>query len=295
MNLHPMSDIPYIFDISGAASFEQLVIENSFHKPVLVDFWAEWCAPCKALMPLLAKITEEYRGELLLAKVNCDIEQDIVMRFGIRSLPTVVLFKNGQPVDGFAGAQPESAIREMLKPHVAEPAAPQADPFEAAQALFAEGRIGEAETALKALLAEDNSHAAALILYARCLAERGELGEAELVLDAVKSDEHKAALAGARAQLTFLRQAAALPDAAELKSRLARDAGDDEACYQLAIQQLARQQYEAALDALLGLFVRNRGYAEGLPHKTLLQVFDLLGNEHPLVTLYRRKLYQAIY
>ncbi len=134
------------------------------------------------------------------------------------------------------------------------------------------------------LLAEDNSHAAALILYARCLAERGELGEAELVLDAVKSDEHKAALAGARAQLTFLRQAAALPDAAELKSRLARDAGDDEACYQLAIQQLARQQYEAALDALLGLFVRNRGYAEGLPHKTLLQVFDLLGNEHPLVT-----------
>ena len=83
-----MSESPYIFDISGTASFEQLVIENSFHKPVLVDFWAEWCAPCKALMPMLAKLTEEYRGELLLAKVNCDIEQDIVMRFGIRSLPT---------------------------------------------------------------------------------------------------------------------------------------------------------------------------------------------------------------
>ena len=106
-----MSDSPYIFDIAGSASFEQLVIENSFQKPVLVDFWAEWCAPCKALMPLLAKITEEYRGELLLAKVNCDIEQDIVARFGIRSLPTVVLFKDGQPVDGFAGAQTEAAIR----------------------------------------------------------------------------------------------------------------------------------------------------------------------------------------
>ncbi len=290
-----MSDSPYIFDISGAASFEQLVIENSFHKPVLVDFWAEWCAPCKALMPMLAKITEEYAGELLLAKINCDIEQDIVMRFGIRSLPTVVLFKNGQPVDGFAGAQPEAAIREMLKPHVAEPAPAAADPMEAAHALFAEGRFADTVALLKQVLAEDNENAAALILYARCLAERGELGEAETVLNAVKGDEHKQALAGAKAQLTFLRQAVDLPDAATLKSRLAQNAEDDEAVYQLAVQQLARQQYEAALDGLLKLFVRNRSYSDGLPHKTLLQVFDLLGGDHPLVTTYRRKLYQAIY
>jgi putative thioredoxin len=290
-----MSDTPYIFDVSGAASFEQLVIENSFHKPVLVDFWAEWCAPCKALMPMLAKIAEEYRGELLLAKVDCDAEQDIVARFGIRSLPTVVLFKNGQPVDGFAGAQPESAIREMLKPHVAEPAPLAADPLETAQALFAEERFGEAESLLKQVLTDNNENAAALILYARCLAERGELGEAETVLGAVKGDEHKQALAGAKAQLTFLRQAASLPDTADLKSRLAQHPDDDEASYQLAVQQLARQQYEAALEGLLKLFVRNRSFQEGLPHKTLLQVFDLLGGDHPLVTAYRRKLYQAIY
>ncbi|MAX92912.1 MAG: thioredoxin [Pseudomonas sp.] len=289
-----MSQTPYIFDVTSA-NFEQLVLENSFHKPVLVDFWAEWCAPCKALMPLLAKITEEYQGELVLAKVNCDIEQDVVARFGVRSLPTVVLFKDGQPVDGFAGAQPESAIRAMLEPHVQAPAAPEADLLETAQALFAEGRISDAENLLKQMLAEDNENAAALILYARCLAERGELGEAELVLDAVKGDEHKQALAGARAQLTFLRQAADLPEVADLKSRLAQDAEDDEAAYQLAIQQLARQQHEAALDGLLKLFVRNRGYADGLPHKTLLQVFDLLGSDHPLVTTYRRKLYQALY
>ncbi|MWK56327.1 thioredoxin [Pseudomonas otitidis] len=289
-----MSDTPYIFDAT-ALDFDQSVIQNSFHKPVLVDFWAEWCAPCKALMPLLAQIAESYRGELLLAKVNCDVEQDIVMRFGIRSLPTVVLFKDGQPVDGFAGAQPESQIRAMLAPHVAEPAPEAADPMEAAQALFDDGRIGDAEAVLKQLLGEDNSNAPALILYARCLAERGELGEAQLVLDAVKSDEHKQALAGARAQLAFLRQVNDLPEAAALKSRLAQDAGDDEASYQLAIHQLARQQYEPALDALLRLFVRNRNYGEGLPHKTLLQVFDLLGNDHPLVTTYRRKLYQAIY
>ncbi|HCP53232.1 MULTISPECIES: thioredoxin [Pseudomonas] len=290
-----MSDTPYIFDISGAAQFDQLVIENSFHKPVLVDFWADWCAPCKALMPTLAQITEGYQGELLLAKVDCDAEQDIVARFGIRSLPTVVLFKDGQPIDGFSGAKPESEIRAMLQPHVNEPAAPQVDLLKSAQALFADGHISEAEAQLKQLLAEDNSNALGLILYARCMAERGELAEAETVLNAVQGDEHKQALAGARAQLTFLRQAAEMPDIAALKTRIAQNSEDDEAVYQLAVQQLARQQYEPALDAVLRLFVRNRGYADGIAHKTLLQVFELLGNDHPLVTLYRRKLYQAIY
>ena len=289
-----MSATPYIFDVT-TANFEQLVIENSFHKPVLVDFWAEWCAPCKALMPLLAKIAEGYQGELLLAKVNCDVEQDIVMRFGIRSLPTVVLFKDGQPVDGFAGAQPESAIRTMLEPHVQEPAAPQADLLDSARAQYAAGQVAAAEQLLQQLLSEDNQNAAALILYARCLAERGALDEAQQVLDAVQGDEHKQELAGARAQLTFLRQVTSLPEAADLKSRLAQDANDDEAAYQLAIHQLARQQYETALDGLLRLFMRNRAYGDDLPRKTLVQVFDLLGKEHPLVISYRRKLYQALY
>ncbi|WP_213875494.1 thioredoxin [Pseudomonas sp. dw_358] len=287
-------ETPFIFDAT-ALNFDQAVIQNSFVKPVLVDFWAEWCAPCKVLMPLLARIAEEYQGELLLAKVDCDAEQDIVGRFGIRSLPTVVLFKDGQPVDGFAGAQPESAIRALLEPHVQMPPPAEADPFEAAQALFNESRFGEAEAALKLLLSEDNGNAQALILYARCLAERGELDEAQTILGAVKSDEHKAALAGAKAQLTFLRQAATLPDPAELKSRLAQDPADDEAAYQLSIQQLSRQQYEAALEGLLKLFVRNRSFNEGAAHKSLLQVFELLGNDHPLVTTYRRRLFAALY
>ncbi|MDB6144960.1 MAG: Thioredoxin [Pseudomonas sp.] len=287
-------DTPYIFDVT-TADFEQAVIQNSFVKPVLVDFWAEWCAPCKVLMPMLKKIADEYQGELLLAKVDCDAEPDVVARFGIRSLPTVVLFKDGQPVDGFTGAQPESAIRTILEPHVQLPPPAAADPLEQAQLLFAEGSIADAEAVLKHLLSEDNTNAAALILYGRCLAERGELTEARTVLDAVKSDEHKAALAGAKAQLTFLSQAANLPDVADLKTRLAKDPQDDEAAHQLAIQQLSRQQYEAALEGLLKLFIRNRSYAEGLAHKTLLQVFDLLGNDHPLVTTYRRKLFAALY
>ena len=287
-------DTPYIFDAT-TATFDQMVIENSFHKPVLVDFWAEWCAPCKVLMPLLAQIAESYQGELLLAKVDCDAEQDIVARFGIRSLPTVVLFKDGQPVDGFAGAQPESQIRALLEPHVQMPPPAAADPLQTAQEMFAASHFAEAEAVLQTLLTEDNTNAAALILYARCLAERGELTEARAVLDAVKGDDHKAALAGAKAQLTFLGEAKALPDAADLKSRLAQNPQDDEAAHQLAIHQLSRQQYDAALEGLLKLFIRNRNYNEGQPHKTLLQVFDLLGNDHPLVTTYRRKLFAALY
>ncbi|MCG7375295.1 thioredoxin [Pseudomonas luteola] len=287
-------DTSYIFDAT-LENFEQKVMEQSFNTPVLVDFWAEWCAPCKVLMPMLASITESFGGALHLAKVNCDIEQELVMRFGIRSLPTVVLFKDGQPVDGFAGAQPESAVRAMLEPHVQAPAPEAENPLDAAQSLFDEGRAGEAEAVLKQLLGEDNTNAPALILYARCLAERGELDEAETILGAVTGDDHKQALAGAKAQLTFLRQAASLPDAADLKARLAQDPSDDEATYQLAVQQLARQQYEAALDALLKLFMRNRTYGEDLPRKTMVQVFDLLGNEHPLVATYRRRLYQALY
>lgn len=287
-------DTSYIFDAT-LENFEQKVMEQSFNTPVLVDFWAEWCAPCKVLMPMLASITESFGGALHLAKVNCDIEQELVMRFGIRSLPTVVLFKDGQPVDGFAGAQPESAVRAMLEPHVQAPAPEAENPLDAAQLLFDEGRAGEAEAVLKQLLGEDNTNAPALILYARCLAERGELDEAETVLGAVTGDDHKQALAGAKAQLTFLRQAASLPDAADLKARLAQDPADDEATYQLAVQQLARQQYEAALDALLKLFMHNRTYGEDLPRKTMVQVFDLLGNEHPLVATYRRRLYQALY
>jgi putative thioredoxin len=209
----------------------------------------------------------------------------------------VVLFKDGQPVDGFSGAQPEPQIRALLEPHVQmpEPVDTDADPLENAQSLFAESRFAEAEAILKTLLGEDNTNAAALILYARCLAERGELTEAGAVLDAVKSDDHKVALAAAKAQLAFLAEAAALPDVADLKTRLAQNPQDDEAAHQLALHQLSRQQYEAALEGLLKLFIRNRGYNEGQPHKTLLQVFDLLGNDHALVTTYRRKLFAALY
>lgn len=290
-----MTENTFVFDVTGAEQFEQLVVQNSLHKPVLVDFWAQWCAPCKVLLPVLEKITASYGGELLLAKVDCDAEQEIVARLGVQSLPTVVLFKDGKPVDGFTGAQSEADIRALLAKHVPEPAEVVEDPVETAQQLFDSGEYAQAESMLKELLSGEAKEPAALVLYARCLAERGALEDAEAVINSVTDDEQKHAVAAVRAQLTFLKQSAELPDMAELKTRLAKDANDDEAVLQLSIQQLARQNYEPALDSLLQLFIRNRDFADGAAHKTLLQVFELLGTEHPLVTLYRRRLYQALY
>ena len=290
-----MTENAFVFDVAGAEQFEQLVGQNSLHKPVLVDFWAQWCAPCKVLMPLLEKITASYAGELLLAKVDCDVEQEIVALLGVQSLPTVVLFKDGKPVDGFTGAQTESDIRSLLSKHVAEPAEVAEDPLQTAKDLFDNGEYAQAEALLKELLSGDDQQPAALVLYARCLTERGALADAEAVLNSVTADEQKHAVAAARAQLAFLRQAVELPDIADLKTRLAKNANDDEAVLQLSIQQLARQNYEPALESLLQLFIRNRNFADGAAHATLLQVFELLGTEHPLVTLYRRRLYQALY
>lgn len=294
-----MSQSPYIFDVTSD-TFDQLVIENSHHKPVLVDFWAEWCAPCKALMPMLASITESLNGELLLAKVNCDDEVQLTERFGIRSLPTVVLFKDGQPVDGFAGIQPESAIRTMLEPHVAEPQPVEEDgdaedvPAQVT-ALLEAGEPAQAITLLQQAMAEDSSDPL-LLLLARALIASRQFDDVDAVLGAIEDkDGNKQAIAGLRAGLGFARQTAELPAAAELQQRLAGNPNDSEARYQLALQQLAGGQYEAALDGLLKLMQSDRGYADNSPQRTLLQAFEVLGNDHPLSIGYRRKLYQLLY
>ena len=293
-----MSQSPHIFDVT-TEDFDRFVLENSFHKPVLVDFWAEWCAPCKALMPVLASITESFAGELLLAKVDCDAQAALTERFGIRSLPTVVLFKDGQPVDGFAGVQPESAIRTLLAPHVAEPAeAPEDDELNAAaqaHALIEAGEWQQAQSLLQQAIAQQPDDEL-LVLLARALAGNGQLDDAEQVIGSIKDkDSHKQAIGAVQAQITFLRQAADFPARNTLEARRVADAGDSEATYQLAILDLAGGDYESALTGLMGLFQTDRGYADNSPQRSMLQVFDLLGNANPLTIQYRRRMYQALY
>lgn len=291
-----MTEHNYTFDVT-LSNFNQQVIEASFETPVLLEFYMENYEPCKVLAPLLDSVVESYQGTLLLGRVNCETEQGVAMQFGIRGLPTVVLFKEGQPIDGFAGEQSEASIRDMLTKHIAEPLALDDDDnvFERASVLYQQGDKAAAEALLKALLSEDNTQMEALILYARCLAERGEYGEAETILSSVVGDDHKHALAAAKAQLTFLKQAEALPSLDVLQAQFAQNPESDEVLYQLAIALLADQQYEDAMEGLLNLFKRNRTYQDDLPRKTLLQLFDVLGNADPLVTKYRKKLYQLLY
>ena len=290
---------PYLFDAT-TDTFDRYVLENSFHKPVLVDFWADWCAPCKALFPVLEKIVDSYQGELLLAKVNCDVEVGLTERFGIRSLPTVVLFKDGQPVEGFAGIQTESAIRELLTPHVAEPqaeeeTAPEGDLASQAQALIDAGQAQEAIALLQPAL-QDETDDNLLLLLARALLADGQLDDADKVLQAIQQkDQHKQTLSALKAQLSFARQTTDLPPRDKLQTRLSSDAGDSEARYQLALLDLTAGNSDTALAALLELLQRDRGWGDGAAQKTLLQVFDALGGEHPLTVQYRRKLYQALY
>lgn len=277
-------------------NFNQVVIEGSSSKPVLIDFWADWCEPCKTLTPLLEEIVASYQGELVLAKINCDEQQQIVAQFGVRSLPTVVLFKDGQPIDGFTGASTESTIRKMLEKHVQLPEV-QGSELEQAKALYDANKVEQAKQILKDLLEVDNKNISALILYARCLADMGELGDAETILSSVSEEDHKKELAAVNAQLAFLREAQSFSetDIAVLQKRYQEQPNNDELTYQLAINFVLQKQYEKAMELLFSLFIHNRNYQEGIPRKALIQLFDLLGADDPYVISYRRKLYQTLY
>lgn len=285
-----MSEAVLIVDVT-VENFNQVVIDGSFNKPVLIDFWADWCEPCKTLTPLLEAIVNSYQGELALAKINCDEQQQIVAQFGVRSLPTVVLFKDGQPIDGFTGGNTESTIRQMLEKHVQMPE-PKGSEIEQAKALYEANHPEQAKVILQGLLEADNNNKAALILFARCLADLGELADAEAVLASVDEDDCKKELVTANMHLDFLKEAKSFPDIAVLQEKQPKD---DDANYQLAIALILQKDYAQAMDLLFTLFKHNRNYQDGLPKKALIKLFDLLGADDPLVIDYRRKLYQALY
>lgn len=287
-----MADSPFVVTVT-AENFHQVILEGSRERPVLVDFWADWCAPCRSLMPILAKLAEEYAGAFILAKVNTDEEREIAAQFGIRSLPTVALMVNGQPVDQFMGALPEGEVRRFLEPHVQAPAQSASSQFED---ILAMGDLAGAEAALEDLKANEPDNERLPILAIQLQAAKGDSDGAMAAIEALPPDLTKdPAVSALRGRLHFAAQLADSPDEASLRARLEDDDGDSEARYLLALHQIAGGDITAGLDDLLTLLKRDRAFQDDAARKAMIMVFDLPGVDPQIVASYRSKMLNTLF
>jgi putative thioredoxin len=194
------------------------LIDESFNRPVVVDFWADWCGPCKSLMPILEKLANEYAGAFLLATVNADDQNMIAAQFGVRSLPTVMVMKDGQPVDGFAGALPEVQVRELLAKYLPQP---WEQPLNNAKALMEAGSYAEALPPLRDAYETSKHLAAIACLMAQCHLELNRIDNAEAILDTIKIADQDSFYEQLKAQVELNKQAAKTPQLAALESAYA--------------------------------------------------------------------------
>ncbi len=276
------------------ATFEKDVIDASTLAPVLVDFWAPWCGPCKTLGPMLEKLEAEYAGKWRLVKVNVDENQELAAHFQVRSIPHVVAFADGQAVDQFIGVLPEGQLRQFLDRLI--PDAAQAE-RNAAHSALAEGRRDEAYDALKAALAYDPGFDDARMDLIELLLDDGRSDEAqdEAELLSPKTtqgiDPRYNAL---KTRLDALDVASDLPPTDALEARVAADAGDLEARFDLASALIARRAWALALEQLLEIVKRDRTFRDDIGRKTMLSVFDLAAHQPQIVSEWRRKLSAAL-
>ena len=279
----------HALEVSGAAEFERQVLEESRRRPVVVDFWAPWCGPCRSLKPILEKLAEEYGGKFLLAKVNADENQELSARYGVRGIPAVKAFSQGRLADEFSGALPEAAVREFLDRLVPKPA--EMLRLKADEQL----RRGDASGALK-LLAEaaalDPANEWVRVDAAAIMLDVGDMAEAQRLLQEVRLDD--ARVAQLRRRLEFAQAAASGESAEALAARIARNSDDLQARLQLAKLLAAARDYAGAMEQMLEVVRRDRRYGDDAGRRALLAVFDLLGPGHPLVGEYRRKLASAL-
>jgi len=284
-----LTDYIVNIDETNAAA---LLIDESNKRPVVIDFWADWCEPCKTLMPLLEKLAHEFKGAFLLAKVNADQQGMIAQQFGVRSLPTVVVMMNGQPVNGFVGAQPESAIREMLEPFLPNP---WDKLIEEANASMQQGDFATALVPLRQAWEESGQRVDISLLYAHALIECMRLDEAEKVLDGIRLADQDAAYEQLRAQLQIKREAAKSPEIESLEAKLAENPEDFEVRRQLAVQYTDAGYFREALEQLFYILGKDLNHGDGATKKALLDIIATLGKGDPLAAEYQRKLYSLLY
>ena len=279
------------------AAFRQDVIQESAKQPVLVDFWAPWCGPCKQLTPVIEKAVKAAGGKVKLVKMNIDEHPQIPGQLGIQSIPAVIAFTKGQPVDGFMGALPESQVKGFIE-RLVGPVGPSAaeDLLAEADARVAQGDAAGAAELYAAVLAQDPENLAAVAALAKLHLELDDLeGAKRFLAMAPKGKENDPAIAGGRAAIELAEQAASLGDVGELQRRIASNPLDHQARFDLALALNARGQREEAVDQLVEIVRRDRNWNEDGARKQLVQLFEAWGPTDEMTLLGRRRLSSVLF
>ena len=285
---------------SSTAAFMADVIDASNDQPVIVDFWAPWCGPCKTLGPQLEKAVKDARGAVRMVKINVDENQELAQQMRIQSIPAVYAFKGGRPVDGFVGALPESQIKAFVQRLSADGAkgpSPVEEAIEMAKEAQAAGDHGRAANIFTQVLQHEADNVDAIAGLARAYLARNELDRAKATLDkAPKEAASHAEIAAARAALELAEAGSKAKGAlGELKARIARDPKDFEARSELASALFAAGEREAAVDELLEIIRKNRAWNEEAARKQLLKFFEAMGPTDPLTVAARRRLSSILF
>jgi len=275
--------------------FMRDVVEASAARPVLVDFWAPWCGPCKQLTPVLEKVVRAAKGAIALVKLNIDEHPEIPGQMGVQSIPAVFAFKDGRPVDGFMGALPESQLNAFIARLIGESVDDAAE-IEAAEAALAAGDVNTAAQAFGEILQNDAENMQALGGLAKCYIKTGDLDRAEQTLTLVPPAKAESApVASARAALALARKAGDAGDVESLRATVAENPGDPQARFDLALALNAKGDRQSALDELLTLVAKNRAWNDDAARKQLVQFFDAWGPGDPVTAVGRQKLSSLLF
>ncbi|MGI0116971.1 tetratricopeptide repeat protein [Zooshikella sp. RANM57] len=284
-----MSDNPYIVDVT-VDNFQQVVVEKSQSVPVLLDFWADWCQPCKNQLPILEKLATAYGGKFIVAKVNADEQPMLAQHLAVRSLPTLKIIFQGQIAQEFTGLTSEADIKAVLDELTMSPA----DRIQMqVDALVEAGQFDQALLFVQQMLQSEPDNQALKVQLAKLLLQTGKIEDAKQVMAGIPDDAP--GIEQPKAKIAFYEMAAALPSTSELEAQVSKQPKDLEASYQLAIRRVVDDEYESALSLLFTIVQQDRTFKEDGARLLMLQVFDLLGSADDRVKLFRRKLFSLMH